>query len=192
MKTDDLDDFGITEGISEVIGTTISKEGRFNAAPMGVACQGGDVFVMMFRDSDTFRNVQDTGSFCANVCLDPVLFVVSAFEDLETGFFEVVNDFPIISGCDAWVLFQTEPAGNDDPCRVVLTPVKGEIRNTKVRAINRGFNAVIEAAVLGTRYAIMGGEDIKEKISCHRETVLKCGTDRDKVAMGKLLGFLGF
>jgi hypothetical protein len=182
----DLDEI-LPQGITETIVTTLSKDGKPNAAPMGLVRQGPKMLIRMFPGSRTFVNVSETGHLVANIVTDPLVFVVSAFEDLDDSFFVLQNDMPpVIRDASAWAYFKAEV---DGPVR--LTPQKSEILCRKVPSFSRGFAAVIDAAVTGTRLRFLGDEGRKR---IHEDAVLveKCGTPRDIEAMERLKTILGF
>jgi hypothetical protein len=204
-----LDEFGLSEGISEVIVTTKSKMHRSsipNAAPMGVIREEEGCFCRIYKNTRTFENILSTKRFVANVTNDPMLFVVSAFGELSPEEFDLFNDvdIPIIRRANAWVLFGCEigsdfakqnlPIGIDasstDPVIISLDPIDGKILSKEVRAINRGLNAVIEATIHATRYNIQKDEDLRALIDHYRDIVLKCGGKREREAIEFLYGFL--
>jgi hypothetical protein len=176
----------LLEGITETIVTTLSADGRPNAAPMGIVRQGDKMLIRMFPGSCTFRNVTETGHLVANIITDPMIFVISAFEDLDSSYFIPQSNMPpVIRDAYAWIYFKAEVDGT-----IRLTPVKSEILKRKVPSFSRGFGAVIDAAVTGTRLHFLGDEGRKR---IHEDAVLveKCGTPRDVEAMGRLKAILG-
>jgi|AGTN01.1.fsa_nt_gi Uncharacterized conserved protein len=181
----EIDDI-LPQGITETIVTTMSADGRPNAAPMGIVRQGDRMLIRMFPGSITFGNVSETGHLVANIVTDPMVFVVSAFEDLDSSYFVAQRDMPpTIRDTYAWVYFKAEVDGT-----VRLTPLKSEVLQRKVPSFSRGFAAVIDAAVTGTRLRFLGDEG-KKRI--HEDDVLvgKCGTPRDIEAMSRLRQILG-
>jgi uncharacterized protein len=181
----DLDEI-LLQGITETIVTTLSKDGMPNAAPMGLVRQGAKMLIRMFPGSRTFVNVSETGHLVANIVTDPLVFVVSAFEDLDSSYFVPRDDMPpVIRDASAWVYFKAEVEGT-----IRLTPLKSEVLCRKVPSFSRGFAAVIDAAVTGTRLKFLGDEGRKR---IHEDAVLveKCGTPRDIEAMERLKAILG-
>ncbi len=90
----------------------------------------------------------------ANIVDDPVLFVQSALSDIEPEKFEFVEGFPVLIDANGWVLFGCQCKKREKISAVELSPVSGKINNLKIKPVNRGFNAVIEATVLATRYVL--------------------------------------
>ncbi|MHC1567654.1 MAG: DUF447 domain-containing protein [Candidatus Syntropharchaeia archaeon] len=182
----DLEKFGIGNGISEIIATTRSKSGAFNAAPMGIRNQ---TMARVYKASKTFENVKETGFLAANIVHDPMIFVISALENLDNEYFTLFHGFPVLKDGDAWVLFECFPQKEDSYAfTFFLKPIRAKINKKRVRAVNRGFNAVIEAAVHATRYVITGDEKLKRLIDHYSSIVLRCGGEREKEAMNYLKG----
>jgi hypothetical protein len=182
----DLDEI-LPQGITETIVTTVSKDGKPNAAPMGIVRQGDRMIIRMFPGSNTFANVSETGHLVVNIVADPLIFVVSAFEDLDSRCFVPQDDVPpLIKDAYAWVYCKAEVDGT-----VKLIPLKSGILCRKVPSFSRGFAAVIDATVTGTRLRFLGDEGRKR---IHEDAVLveKCGTPRDIEAMSRLKQILGF
>jgi hypothetical protein len=173
-------------GITETIATTLSADGKPNAAPMGIVRQGDSFFIRMYPGSQTFRNVSETGKLTINIVDDPMIFVLSAFGDLDDSYFEPWQGMPhLIKGAYAWVFCEAVVDGV-----VRLNPLKSEIVRRRVPRFSRGFAAVIDAAVTGTRLKFLG-EEGKKKIREDAVLVEKCGTQADKEAMQKLKDILG-
>jgi hypothetical protein len=100
----DIEEFGISEGISEVIFTTISSEGVPNAAPIGLHRKGNRLFARIYN-SKTFDNIMGKPVAAANIVDDPVLFVQSSLSDIEPEKFGSVDGFPVLKDALGWILF---------------------------------------------------------------------------------------
>jgi len=184
-----LHDFGIQDGISEVIATTISKEGEPDAAPIGIISDG-IMHVRLYPDTHTYSNIRATKKLVANVVSDPLLFVLSALGDLGEREFYVVDGVPVLRCANAWVLFECEE-NKQDSTLIYLYPIRGKVIRKGVRAINRGANAVIEATVHATRYTATKDRKYLNWIAHYEDVVKKCGGAREKEAMHKLKELLG-
>ncbi len=193
---------GIGEGISEVIVTTQSVSGVPNAAPIGIITatnnnnsKGKDenennYFVKLYKGSKTLSNVQETNKLAANVTDDAVLFVKAAFEPLTESQFSLFYGFPVLKEANSWILFDctfSEKKSESWNFVFQLTPLAVKINRKEVKAINRGLNAVIEAAIIATRYTIMeDGRDRAERekqMALYARIVEKCGGRREKEAL---------
>ncbi|NQE05554.1 hypothetical protein C5S32_06755 [ANME-1 cluster archaeon GoMg1] len=187
---------GIGEGISEVIVTTKSASGEPNAAPIGIITITNEdenenkYFVKLYKGSKTLSNVQETNKLAANVTDDTVLFVKAAFEPLAESQFSLFYGFPVLKEANSWILFDcafSEKKAESGNFLFQLTPIAVKTNRKEVKAINRGLNAVIEAAIIATRYAIMENEQDRaerEKLmALYARIVEKCGGRREKEAL---------
>ncbi|MFZ2071063.1 MAG: DUF447 domain-containing protein [Halobacteriota archaeon] len=196
----DLKEAGLYEGISEVIATTRSVSGVPNAAPIGILCredEGKDAyFVNLYKGSQTLSNVMETGELAANVTDDALLFVKAAFDNLDESHFARFSGFPVLKSAESWIKFECHRIEERaDSFLFLLTPlaieqnikVKVKVKVKAARAINRGLNAVIEATILATRYAIAIDErekdDMNRAIERYTGIVEKCGGHREKEAI---------
>ncbi|MEA3488632.1 MAG: DUF447 family protein [Euryarchaeota archaeon] len=191
----DIKEAGLCEGISEVIATTRSASGVPNAAPIGILTREDIFFVKLYKGSQTISNVQVKNELAANVTMDAVLFVNAAFATLSANHFSLFHSFPVLKEANSWLLFN---------CNVLeerreyflfqLTPIAVKLNRQVMRAINRGLNAVIEAAILATRYGIIEDErekaEMKTMIERYGAIVEKCGGHREKEAMSVLYDFM--
>ncbi|RQD79939.1 MAG: DUF447 family protein, partial [Methanocalculus sp. MSAO_Arc2] len=117
----------LREGINEVIGTT-----RGNAAPMGVIYRNNRYSLALFKGSHTAENIARDGWFVANIIFDPVIYVETAFGDLDTDAFvtEDINgrEMHRLKDAEAWIAFDAEIAGeSSEAYSVLLTPLREEI-----------------------------------------------------------------
>ena len=128
-----MEDFGIHEGISEVIFTTISPEGIPNAAPMGLHRKGNRLFAQIYS-SKTLENIISKPELVANIVDDPVLFVQSSLSDLEPERFKFVEGFPVLKNALGWILFDCRCKKGEKISVVELSPLKGKINQQKIYA----------------------------------------------------------
>ena len=190
MSSVDIEELGIHEGISEVIVTTLSKDGVPNAAPIGLHCKDGRFLLRLFN-SKTLDNILEQPVAVANIVDDPVLFVRSALSDIEPDEFELIEGFPVLKGALAWIRFECKCRRGEGISVVELTPVGSDIIHRTVKPINRGFNAVIEASVDATRYVIFREQKYLDSIGDYDKLVKKCGGAREKEAMRMLYELIG-
>lgn len=195
--TIDLSSFGIREGISEVIVSTGFEHP--NAAPIGIITKGGNPFVRLFKGSHTWENVSKEKYLASNVVYDSLLFVRSAFFDLEPSEFKYVSagglKFPVLKEAVAWVVFECVNIKNTGQALVAdLVPLNAgfnELDKEELPVPNRGFNAVLEATVHATRYQLSGEEKYLEWIRHYESLSSKCGGESEKKAMKLLYEVLG-
>lgn len=174
--------------ITETVAVTGGDDGS-NVAPMGVVrpepdSGGGDgeedrVFARLWRGSDTLDNVRDSGRVVVNFTRDPVVYVESALGDADD---RVVDGR--LEGADAWIRCEAERDGverDGDVERWRLREEGTTVETRRVFAVNRGFNAVVEAAVDATRLELR--PELRERVQRNVEVALKCGGPREEEAV---------
>ncbi len=158
--------------ILESIVTSVDIAGVVNIAPMGprVESDANDetIFVLRpFDSSQTYQNLLHTRAAVIHVTDDVSLFARAAVGKIDpSGLvqqFETTSWWPLID-CHRWFAVEVQSISNDAPrtdirCRVVqarqVRPFFG---------FNRAKHAVIEAAILATRTAILAADDIRDQI----------------------------
>lgn len=170
-----LGDFGFTNGINEVIGITFGD--WINTAPLGIIVENPDDRFAKVRvyPSHTRDNLKK-GVLYINVVKDPVVFAISTFDDLDESWFESL-DPPMIKNSLAWCEFKAELKDGI----AYLELVKGSVLRKELRAVNRGFNALIEALVHATR--LRDNPSLIDKVLYYSEIVKKCGSERERMAL---------
>ena len=153
-----LEDFGFTEGINEVIAVTIG--GFINTAPLGIIVENpkGRKAKVRLYPSHTRENVKRGSKIYANVVSDPIIFAISAFEDLTEDYFSSL-DPPVLKSALAYCEFEAKLTG----AFAELELVDGRVISKELRAVNRGFYAVIEALVYATRYLFFKDPEKKKE-----------------------------
>ena len=201
----------IAGGINEVIAVTFDREGRANAAPIGIINRSGRCRLVLFKGTHTLENVLENGVFCANIVYDPVLYVKTAFEDIGgDGFTEEcftgesftenfvegeekdsVLRFYRLKSAESCVLFKAVKTGESaESCIFELDFVSEKIIAPSVHPFNRGYAAVIDAAVHGTRYVISRSAELKSIIDYDISIAKKCGGERENEAVRMLLEYI--
>ena len=200
------ENFGIIEGISELILTTKNENGdkiSANAAPFGIIQKNSKLFLRLFKGSKTYENLKREEYLAANITHDSVLYAESTFYDLDEHRFEyqirenkrdgkcetadlhAAEKIPVLKEADRIVLFkclnQKEMEGI---LMIEVEPIEFIIQNSEKDGFifNRGFNAVIEACIHLTRYELTKDRKTVDEIERLQEIVLKCGRQRDKEA----------
>jgi hypothetical protein len=180
-----LDELGILDGINEIIATT-EKNGRINAAPIGIIRDGDSLYIRLFTGTHTYDKVLENGWFVANVTHDAWLFAETALEDLTQDHFMRREGLPVLKDAEAWGLFKCEPY----PLDIVIANVelvKGEVLRKDFRAFNRGAGLVIEAAVAATRYLALRTDPYYEELMKTQRIINRCGGPREREAMDRLM-----
>ncbi len=182
---EEIEELGIFDGINEIIATTENKLGAPNAAPLGLIRRGDLLSVRLFAGSHTYENIMAKGRFVANVSHDPMLFVETALNDIPEDEFVERDGELTLREAEAWALFRCEPK-NLDITLPEVEFVKGEVLEREFRALNRGINLVVEAAVAATRYVALKSDLYLEEIFRIRRIVGRCGGPREIEAMDRL------
>lgn len=189
-----LEDFGIYEGISEVILTT-NHGWTPNAAPIGVIRKKDKLFLRLYKGSTTYNNALSEKIVVANVVWDPLTFVYATFTDLDDDEFETANfkgrNFVTLKDAQSWIAFEcTNTKLTADAMVTELVPMRSHINKCRIRAPNRGLFGVIESCIHGTRYQLTGEEKYLKLIKAYGDIVEKCGGDDEKEAMKLIYSFL--
>jgi uncharacterized protein len=182
----------LREGINEVIGTTCH-----NAAPIGFIFRNGKYRLVLFHGSHTAGHIESDGWIVANIVYDPVLYVVTAFDDLpEESFIEEnAGEYTVqrLAACEAWAAFSAHVERKTrESLLVSLTPLREEMRGSPVHPVNRGFNSIIEATVHGTRYVISRDPVLLDLIEHYSSVVKKCGGVKELEALDLLFDYIGY
>jgi len=178
------------EGISEVIATT--RNGQPNAAPMGVINRGS-LYIVVYKDSHTFLNVKKNRQLVANFVADPLLYVKTAFEDLDLDFFSPDEKAPVLKAAYAWVEFACSilEKPTQKSAIVELKPVRSVVLQRPIIPVNRAFCAVLEATIHATRYQALEDPAYLERMTHCEGIVRKCGGRRELEAFELLKKYLG-
>jgi hypothetical protein len=162
------------EGISEVIATT--RNDQPNAAPIGIINREF-LYAWIYKDSHTFLNVKKNRELVANFVLDPLLYVKTAFEDLDAAFFRSDEKAPVLAAAYAWVEFACTilHRPTQKSALVKLVPVRSVVLQRPIVSINRAFYAVIEATIHATRYRTFKDPKYLERVDHYETIVRKCG-----------------
>jgi uncharacterized protein len=178
-------------GINEVIATTTR-----NAAPIGVHFRDNRAYMILFRGSHTFENIERNGWVVANFVQDPVVYVRTAFEDLPPESFidETIGDLKMqrLGGADAWAAFTATIERTCSESMVVALSLRKEIIEDLVfHPVNRGFGNIIDATVHATRYKGNRDPVLRHLIDHHAGIIRKCGGKRELEALDLLMRYIG-
>ncbi len=133
--------------------------------------------------SKTLDNIINKSAAAANIVDDPVLFIQSALSNIEPEKFEYIKGFPMLKDAHGWIFFDCNCKKGENISVVELSPVRGKINHRVIKPVNRGLNAVIEAAIHATRYVSLKEQKQLEQIKYYNTIVQKCGGAREKEAM---------
>lgn len=180
----------LREGINEVIGTT-----SINAAPMGVIFRNGRYSLVAYLGSHTAENIRNQGYLVANIVHDPVIYVMTAFDDLPEEAFvaEKIDGMNVhrLDCAEAWVAMKANVSRETSEALIVsLRPLYQEVMCDLVFPVNRGFCNVIEATVHATRLIRTKDPVLKDLIDHHILLAKRCGGKREFEAIELLLDYI--
>jgi hypothetical protein len=174
--------------IRETIFITTGQGGRANIAPLGLIAEGDDWIAAPFRPSTTLDNLMAVPFATANHTDD-----VRIFAGCLTGRY----DWPTVAASDvpvprlAGALSHIELAVvdvQDDPQRPRLRcRVLREVTHAPFQGFNRAQAAVLEAAILVSRLAMLPRERIDRELAYLQIAVDKTAGPREREAWGWLV-----
>ncbi|MCI6930686.1 MAG: DUF447 family protein [Methanobrevibacter boviskoreani] len=178
----------------ETIITTISPDGRKNAAPIGtIAYSEKEVMCRIFKTSHTAQNISNQKEFIVNITSNPVIFTLATIGNLPEEYF-TDDQVPILKDCDAYLKCKVktlkearkknDPVNSDSMSLVIKAEVYDIVLNKKCPKIaNRGFYMLIESLVNYTRIDIVNDnmkEYYLERFREDERVIKKVGTSEDK------------
>ena len=169
--------------IVETIFSTLDETGNPNFAPMGLLWGEDFVTVRPFRNTRTCGNLLTSGNGVANVSDDVLAYVqCGLYKEVLPGFSAEVAPGIVFKETCSWLeLKVVEKGGTEERaefgCRVIY---KGRLRD--FLGFCRAGNAVIEAAILATRWDMFDRKSLHEKLSCYMKIIDKAGDDNEKKA----------
>lgn len=151
--------------------------------------------IRLFEGSQTYENVVNERWLVVNVVIDPVVFVRTAFGNLDYTEFDTFSidnkQYPFLKDALIYILFEcSDLKFTKDTLVADILPVHACINRNVIKAPNRGFNAVLDASIHATRYLVLGGEQYLNLIYELEKIVKKCGGTREKQAMRLLYNLL--
>lgn len=174
--------------IQETIVTTISPSGVVHIAPMGVHVEPQAMLVMPFRPSTTLENLLGSGHAVLNHTDDVRVFAgcltgrrqwpVTPCETLPV---------PRLADCLSHVELELTNVEDDAVrprlyCRVLRT-----FNHQPFQGFNRAQYAVLEAAILVSRLALLPWSKIEMELAYLQIGLDKCAGEREREAWGWLM-----
>ncbi|NIC00314.1 DUF447 domain-containing protein [Halobacterium sp. R2-5] len=175
-------------GTTETVVTTRGPNDLWNVAALGLrAPDGGNpATATTWGNTRTRRNLHREGGGYVQFVRDPVVFVDAALSIREEA-------DPVLDAADAWAEVDTEHVDTDESGGTrrehwELHPVETEVVRESPAAINRGFNAVVEATVAASRLDVEAydTEALRERLRFFEEVAHTCGGDREHEAIERV------
>lgn len=200
----DLSKIGMCVGQQyEAILTTISKDGKTNAAPFGVrVLDENEIFLRIFDGGTTIKNIKEKEEFIVNISTSPLMFTLATTntipEEHLTKIPNATNDDELayLTNADAYFICKVKSMKSsfreNDPIKdtginfIKSEVVELKINNKCVKPINRGIHALIESLVNYSRINIVDDEKRKHFLERFRESerlIKRVGNEEEKEAM---------
>lgn len=162
--------------IIETIFSTVDAEGNPNFAPMGLLWGEENITVCPYRDTQTCRNLIETGRGVANLTDNALAYVQTALYQAVLPFApaRVIEGAVFLQACSWRELEVIDAAGTEDRAELRCRVVHAE-RRKDFLGFCRAANAVIEATVLATRLDLCDGKLVSERMAEFEAIVEKTG-----------------
>jgi hypothetical protein len=181
--------------ILEGIVTTIGPEGTVNVAPMGprVDATFGCLVLRPFRTAQTYRNLQAHGEGVLHVTDDVLLLARAAVGALDPLPALVparkVRGWVLADACRCYEFRVLSCDDHEERARFDAEVVHVE-RLRDFFGFNRAKHAIVEAAILATRMALMPADEIAAEYRKWAVLVDKTGGPREREAFAFLQDFV--
>ncbi len=177
--------------ILEGIVTTRNDDGEINVAPMGPRVDDSMSMLTLrpFNTSHTYHNLRQRRCGVFHVVDDVLLLAQAAIGKLTSVprlFPAKIVDGMVLEAACRWYEFEIEEFDDDDARTTfqVLVVHSGRIRD--FFGFNRAKHAVLEAAILATRVAIIDRSDIIKQFSLLKVPVEKTAGTQEREAFAIL------
>ena len=172
----------------ETVITTLSPEGKRNAAPIGVICTGKDsIICRIFKGSTTLENI---------ITENPELFTLSTIDNLPETYFDENNSIKNIESyfkCEVTDLIEavkrSDPIKSDSKAIVIKAKVTSHVINKNIKAINRAMGLLIETLVNFTRIDMVDEKQQEYYLGRFREAkrvINKVGSKEEQKAIHEI------
>lgn len=181
----------------ETIITTISSNGKKNAAPIGVICTGKDsVICRIFKGSTTLENIISQKEFIVNITENPEFFTLATIDNIPENYFDKDNSIKNVESyfkCEVTDLIEavkrSDPVKSDSEAIVIKAKVTSHVINKNIKAINRAMGLLIETLVNFTRIDMVDDAQKEYYLGRFREAkrvINKVGSKEEQNAIHKI------
>ncbi len=185
--------------ILEGIVTTVDEDGRAHIAPMGAVVDDSGrtplerLVLRPFQTSATFANVRRTGQGVFHVTDDVDLLARAAVGRLEPApeliAAAAVEGFVLADAC-RWYAFRVRRIDASSPRARIDAEVVAHGRLRDFFGLNRAKHAVVEAAILATRLAIVPADEVRAEMDRLAVLVRKTGGRSERAAFQFLADYV--
>jgi hypothetical protein len=181
--------------ILEGIVTTINVDGSVNISPMGPRVDGDMLQLVLkpYRDSTTYKNLKRTSQGVFHVTDDVMLLAqaaVGTLNPLPPLIKAEKIDGMILAGACRWYAFHVSSLDDTSERTEIVAKVVDHGRLRDFFGFNRAKHAVVEAAILATRVALLPPEQIFAQFETLRILVEKTGGEQEHAAFAYLTDYV--
>jgi hypothetical protein len=188
-------------GVTESVVATLGPNNRWNFAALGLhapetetepgtaeesGTAEGPVTARTYGRTRTWRNFSERGGGVVQFTVDPREFVDAALAVYEA-------DDRLLPSADAWVEVTAsevdrEAMGGTTVRTWALDPGESAVRTKRVPTINRGFGAVVDAAVAASRLDVPSAETaaLLDRLRYAADVVDRCGGPAEREAFARI------
>jgi uncharacterized protein len=177
--------------IIESIVTSMAADATVNFAPMGVEWGETTIVLKPFLETQTFRNVRDTGVAVVNLTDDVMLFAQGAISSpvFPAGPASAVRGVVLEAAC-SWRELEVLRIDDTPPRGRIEARVVHQGQRREFLGFNRARHAVLEAAILATRTHLIPMDEIEREYARLQIIVDKTAGPREQEAMAMLTGYV--
>lgn len=181
--------------ILEGLVTTINADESVNISPMGpeVDADMRRLVLKPFQTSTTYANLKRTGQGILHVSDDVELLAYAAVgrpDPMPALVRATAVDGWILADACRWHAFQVTHIDDSQPRTRIDAEVVASERQRDFFGFNRGKHAVVEAAILATRTAILAAADILAEFERLAPLVEKTGGEQERRAFAFLQAYV--
>lgn len=170
--------------IVETIFSTLDEKGTPNFAPMGIGWGEEQVVVRPYRATQTFRNLASNGCGVANISDDALAFVkCGLLGALLPHFPAACVPGVVFRECCSWLELTVLEQGGSKERAEFKCRIEYRGRQRDFIGFCRAGGAVLEAAILATRFAFCDRARAREDLKHYMNIVDKTGDQKEKDAM---------
>ncbi len=177
--------------VYETIVSTVDRQGRHNAAPMGVWYHAGDSrnpVLRPYQSTHTYANLVASGGGVINFSTDGALYVYTALGDppVEGQPAQVVSGIIIADVPGYWEVEVASVDSSMDRARVHCRILKEGLLSP-FAGINRAACALLEVAVHASRLSLVSPPRMEQEMERAQYAVEKTGGAREREALQFLI-----
>lgn len=169
--------------IIETVVSTVGEDGQYHFAPMGIMWKESRLVIRPYTNTTTYRNLQRVGEAVVNLTDNVLIFAKSALscESFPAQPATRVQGAILDDACSYYEVAVEESRDAGERATLVCRVV-GEGWVRQFAGFNRAKNAVIEAAIVATRFRWLPAESVRGELQRCARIVEKTGGDQEREA----------